>query len=175
MNVPDLLEQMTWAIDEGGPTKPAIFEFLSNIAYAQGTIGPSASYPVRFPTGTYAEDVLPLLHQIAWALGDPVRTTEVATFIVTLTLYVANNKNPKLNTRGPYPKPTLAPMPEALRFLMPPEKISPLLQVIYWMINEGEEKHPKAWAFLKAVAARIGGSGQPVHTGVGPYQYPYPQ
>jgi hypothetical protein len=115
---------------------------------------------------------LPLLQQIAWAIGDPARTKEVETFLITLSWYIVNNPSP-MKVQGPYPKPTLAPMPEALRYLVPPEKISPLLQVAYWMINEGADKHPKAWAFLEAVSART--SGNMSHTGQGPYRYPYPK
>jgi len=168
MNVPDLLEQMTWAINEGGKVHAPVFQFLSNIARVINHAGPSAVVLPKSPTGIYAPDLLPLMQQLAWAVGDPVRPADVVTFLKTMAYYLANS--PPNLASGTYQKPTFAPMPEALQYLVPAEKIPPLLQVAYWLINEGATGNQKAWEFLKAVGGRM--NARPLIEVSGPYQFP---
>jgi hypothetical protein len=170
-NVPDLLEQFTWAINQGGPAaggRQEVFQFLTNV----GRIffaSPSPTAAASGPTGPYAPDLLPMIQQMAWEAADsPFTTTSVAYFLQTVAWYLTGT-GPKPNTPI-YLKPTAPPLTTALQSL-PVADISDVYQIAYWLINEGVLGNPKARAFIQAIGWYLGRSPTP---GKGNMQYPYP-
>jgi len=152
-NVPDLLEQMTWAINQGGPNAGGggaqeVYEFLANIGRVFWAT-PKTTSGARPPVGPYAPDLIPLMQQIAWEVNNKTPNRDVEVFLSTISYYFSGN-SPSLAHWGPYFKPTFPPPPAAVQSL-PLNDIPSLLQVAYWLINEGAG-NPKAWAFLQAVA-----------------------
>ena len=169
MNIPDLLEQMTWAINEGGPSsggKKEVFEFLSNVGRVIGAT-PAFTNPARPPTGPYAPDLLPLIQQMSWETGQNPLDDRVINFLYTIAWYFTGT-GPKLFP-PPFPKPTGPPPPPALQSL-PLEDIPSMYQVAYWLLNEGSSANPKARAFLVAIGQYL--FQNPPRTGSGPRRYP---
>ena len=171
-NVPDLLEQMTWAINQGGPNAggggtQAVYEFLSNIGRVVWAT-PKTTTPPRTPVGPYAPDLIPFMQQIAWEANDKTPNREVEIFLSTISYYFSD-RAPSLAHWGPYFKPTFAPPPTAVQYL-PLNDIPSLLQVAYWLLNEGSNGNPKAWAFLQALAHYL---FQTIRTTF-PGKWPYP-
>jgi hypothetical protein len=170
-SVPDLLEQMTWAINEGGPLvggKQEVFEFLSNVGRVIFA-GPSRTNPAKPPTGPYAPDLLPMIQQLSWATAtaSAFGNTSVSYFLQTVAWYLTGT-GPKLNT-PPYPQPTQPPLPPALQSL-PVSDIPDLYQIAYWLINEGSSGNQKARAFIEAIGYYL--FHQNVRTSPWIYRYP---
>lgn len=159
---------MTWAINEGGaPIRPEVYEFLVNVGRAIN-VTPFRTATARPPTGPYAPDLLPLMQQMAWTTNQYPLTTEVQTFLKTISWFFTStgaNMNP-----GPYTKPTFPPIPTALESL-PLTSIQFLLQVAYWLINEGDSpQYQEARDFLVAVGIHLRHPNP--RTAPGPYRYP---
>ena len=168
-SVPDMLEQMTWAINEGGPLGPGrgkqeVYEFLSNIAPMLAAPRPSLTSPTRPPLQPYSPDVLPLIQQMAWLINE--FPTNVLTFLKTLSFYFSS---PLRFMTGPYVQPMTPPLPPALQY-MPMEDLEALYQVIYWLLNEGAFGNQKARGFLEAIGYYLS-QGTP-RTLPGQFRYP---
>jgi hypothetical protein len=171
INIPDLLEQMTWAINQGGPSvggKQEVYEFLVDVGrviLAQ----PSVTAPARQPIGPYSPDLLPLIQQMAWASADENPTPAVYTFLYTISYYF--RLTGPIMSPAKYKKPT-GPnpyLPPALQQL-PLDQLPLMYQVAYWLINDGVTGNSKAWAFLQALSNYF---GAPIRTTLaGPVQYP---
>jgi hypothetical protein len=159
---------MTWAINEGGQMKKEVFEFLTNIGIAVNA-KPSASVATLSPIGPYAPDLLPLMQQMAWAAGEPVRPQAILTFLQTVAYYLALT-GPIINP-GPYQRPTIPPTPPALRYFVPSTEIPSLFQVAFWLINDGSTGNQQAWNFITALGQRLI-RNNPLTTASGPYYYP---
>jgi len=171
VNVPDLLEQLTWAINQGGPQaggSSEVFQFLSNVGRVINR-QPTFRTPPREPSKPYAPDLLPLIQQLTWATNEKPLAPSVETFLGTIAWYYRGTF-PNLNP-GQYSKPTTPPLPEALQYL-PLDELPFIYQVIYWLINEGEKGNQKAWDFLKAIGHYL--LVPPLATvSPGPFRYPY--
>jgi hypothetical protein len=171
INIPDLLEQMTWAINQGGPAvggKQEVFEFLYDVGRVILT-QPAANAPPRQPSQPYAPDLLPLIQKMAWASAEDSPTTFVYAFLNTISYYfrltgpvMAPAKFKKPTGPNPY-------LPPALQSL-PMDQLPLMYQVIYWLINDGMTGNSKAWAFLQALSFYF---NVPIKTtSAGPFQYP---
>jgi hypothetical protein len=171
-NIPDLLEQFTWAINEGGPAaggRQEVYEFLSNVGRSFLTRPATGAAP-KPPTGPYPPDLLPLIQQLAWnAAESAFGNSEAAYFLQTVTWYLTGT-GPKPNT-PPYLKPTFAPLPTALQSVPIPDPAD-IFQIAYWLINEGVSGNKKARAFIEAIGWYLGRL-QPI-TVAGSMKYPYP-
>gem|GEM_PF-4147162 len=166
--MPDLLEQMTWAINAGGTVKPIIMEFLSNIGKAIN-VTPAAPVATIGPVGPTAPDLLPLMQQIAWAVGaPPPKPINLDLFLETIAYYLiftgANQSG------GNFRKPTGPPMPSSLESLVGLDEIPRLMQVAFWLINEGGRGNQKAWGFLQSLGVRL--NKTIVTIAPGPYRFP---
>lgn len=169
-NVPDLLEQMTWAINEGGPFvggKQEVYEFLANVGRVIN-ITPSRTAASKPPVKPYAPDLLPLIQQMAWSANEKPMPASIETFLATITWYLTG-KTPNLNNTGPFFKPTGPPLPPALQSL-PLNEIPFVYQVAYWLINEGAAGNQQARAFLEALGHYLFFPNP--RTAVGPFRYP---
>ena len=171
-NVPDLLEQFTWAINQGGPGvggKQEVFQFLSNVGRVIFA-SPSPTAAAHGPTGPYAPDLLPMIQQMAWEAADnPFTGSNVAYFLQTVAWYLTGT-----GAKAPTPsylKPTTPPLTTALQSL-PIADISDVYQIAYWLINEGIAGNKKARAFIEAIGWYLGHPSPT--TGKGNMQYPYP-
>jgi hypothetical protein len=159
---------MTWAINEGGEAKPEVYQFLTNIGSAINTTPLKTATP-RPPTGAYAPDLLPLMQQMAWACGDRGRPPAVELFLRTIAYYLTLTL-PNLNT-GPFLAPTMPPTPAAFQSMVQFNEIPALLQVAYWLINDGLLGNQKAWIFLESLGRRL---NMPPRTTL-PGQFHYPK
>jgi hypothetical protein len=159
---------MTWAINAGGTVKPEVYQFLADVGKGSVNATPSTSVPTIGTVGPYAPDLLPLMQQMAWAVGTDDRFQSVKVFLNTVAWYL-NQIDAKFFT-GPYQRPTLA-MPPALQYLVLENEISSLFQVAYWLINMGASGNVQAWNFLLALSTRLV-NRVPATTAKGPYQYP---
>jgi len=173
MNIPDLLEQMTWAINQGGydnagkTGKKEVFEFLSNIGRVIFA-APTATAPARTPSNPYSPDLLPLMEQMAWAAGDPNLAPSVYIFLYTISYYF--RLTGPILVQAPYQKPTGPPLPPSLQSL-PLDELPLIYQVAYWLINDGSTGNTKAWNFLQAIGTYL---NAPIRTtGTGLFEYPY--
>jgi hypothetical protein len=167
-NVQDLLEQMTWAINEGGPGvggRQEVFEFLANIGRVIQA-SPTFGAPPRNPRQPYPPDLLPLIQQLAWASNERPLSPAIEFFLSTISWYFKGT-GPFMNT-GPYLRPTFPPLPRALQSL-PLNDLSEVYRVAYWLINEGTG-NPKAYAFMEAVGHYL--FQRTPRTVAGPHRYP---
>jgi hypothetical protein len=171
-NVPDLLEQFTWAINEGGPGiggREEVYQFLSNVGRVI-LAKPSATAAAKPPTAPYAPDLLPMIQQMAWEAADsPFTTTSVSYFLQTVAWYLTGT-GPRPNT-PPYQTPTFPPLTTALQSL-PIADIPDVYQIAYWLINEGISGNKKARAFIEAIGWYLG-RPSPL-TVQGNMRYPFP-
>jgi hypothetical protein len=167
--VPDLLEQITNAINRGGFQQPGqgyliCYEFLSNIG-ALMNLHPVKDAAPR-SNEPFSADVLPLIQQMTWALNNNSSVKEVQNFLKTIAFYLDATF---VQGTGPFVQPSTPPLPPALEF-MPLDNINTLYQVTYWLINQGRIGNPKAWAFLQAIAFYL---FRNIKTeGTGPFRYP---
>jgi hypothetical protein len=168
VTVQDLLEQMTWAINEGGPAaggKQEVFEFLTNIGRVISA-NPTYATPPREPRRPYPQELLPLIQQLTWATGERSLPTNIETFLATISWYFKGT-GPIIHT-GAYLRPKSPPLPQALKSL-PLVDLPDLYQIAYWLINEGQA-NPIAYAFMQAVGYYLFQSAP--RTVAGPYRYP---
>jgi hypothetical protein len=169
-NVPDLLEQFTWAINQGGPGvggKEEVFQFLSNVGRVIAA-KPLLTAAAR-TTAPYAPDLLPMIQQMTWeAAVSPFSTANAALFLQTVAWYLTGT-GPKPNPPQ-YEKPISPPLPTALQSV-PIADISDVYQIAYWLINEGISGNKKARAFIEAIGWYLG-HPNPL-TVKGNMQYPY--
>lgn len=163
----DLLEQMTWAINEGGETKPEVYQFLANIGSAIN-VTPVRTGTPRPPQGQYAPDLLPLMQQLGWTIGGNRSSASVTTFLKTIAYYLIFT-GPNLNP-GPYQKPTFPPTPQSIQYMPDLVQFPYLFDIIYWLINDGITGNQKAWVFLESLGKRL--NNPPRTTLPGPYRYP---
>jgi hypothetical protein len=172
IDIADLLEQMTWAINQGGPGAGGpeeVYEFLYDVGRVILAV-PSPTAPPREPRGNYPPDLLPLIQQMAWASAEDAPVHPVYTFLNTISYYYkltgpllreARFKKPT----GPNPN-----IPPALKSL-PLSQLPFIFQVAYWMINDGATGNKQAWDFLLAIGHYL--SQNLKTTFPGPFQYPY--
>jgi hypothetical protein len=170
-NVPDLLEQITFAINKGGPTAVGgggpieAFALVSNIGKNIGATPFSSTAPTN-PQGPYSPDLLPLMEQMAWAINNASTDQNVYTFIKTIAYYLQCTVTLQ---QGEFKQRNTPPLPAALHY-MPTEDLSLVYQVTYWLINEGKTFNPKAWGFLKALSYYL---FKPIGPeGTGQFRYP---
>jgi hypothetical protein len=170
VNVPDLLEQITAAINRGGFEPPGqgyveCYEFLENIAAVLRVpqVGKNSSPRANDP---FSPDVLPLIQQMSWALAVTPFGPGVQGFVKALVFYLG------ISTQigsAQYPQPTNPPLPPALHYL-PMTDIQDLYEITYWLISEGQSGNAKAWAFLQAISAYL---NKPIRVfGPAPMRYP---
>lgn len=166
--MPDLLEQMTWAINAGGTVKTEVYQFLADIGVPAINATPSTTVATIGPVGPYAPDLLPLMQQMAWLAADQIRPQSVKMFLSTVAYYL-NNIPANMKT-GPFVKPT-ATMPTALQNWVSEAEISSLFEVAVWLINMGATGNQQAWNFLLAMSTRLVNRG-PANSLTGPFPYP---